>query len=106
MFKLPHSLNVSQAEIFKALAHPTRLRILLLLREGELCVCEIVPALEMEQSNVSRHLAILKKEGILRSRKEGLKVIYSVNDSRIYDILDLSAKIMNAYWQAKVQPGG
>ena len=98
-------MHASQADIFKALAHPTRLRILHQLRGGERCVCEIVPALDMEQSNVSRHLAILKKEGILNSRKEGLKVIYEVNDPRVYDILDLCTEILNTYWQTKIQTG-
>jgi ArsR family transcriptional regulator len=69
-------VHVFQSEIFKALAHPTRVQILQLLRNGEKCVCEIVPALKMEQPNVSRHLYVLKKEGILSCRKEGLKVIY------------------------------
>ncbi len=98
-------IHVSQADIFKSLAHPTRLRILNLLREGERCVCEIMPPLEMEQSNVSRHLAILKKEGILSSRKEGLKVIYEVNDPKVFDILDLCSEILNSYWQTKIQTG-
>ncbi|HED23544.1 MAG TPA: ArsR family transcriptional regulator [Firmicutes bacterium] len=83
-----------QAEICKAIAHPTRIHILQLLRDGERCVCEIFPAMEMEQPNVSRHLAILKKAGIISSRKEGLKVIYRVNDKRIFELLDLITAIL------------
>ena len=93
----------SQADIFKALAHPTRLQILNLLRLEERCVCEIFPALEMEQSNISRHLAILKKEGILSMRKEGLNVYYRVNDPRIFEVLDLCADILKSYWQNKIK---
>ncbi len=94
-------LAVYQAELFKALAHPARLQILALLRGGERCVCEIFPALEMEQSGVSRHLAILKKEGLLEARKEGLKVIYRVKDRRVYQLLDLNAAILKDFWHGK-----
>ncbi|RQD78047.1 MAG: ArsR family transcriptional regulator, partial [Candidatus Syntrophonatronum acetioxidans] len=54
-----------KADYFKALSHPTRIKILELLREGELCVCDILEELKLEQSNVSQHLAILRKQGIL-----------------------------------------
>lgn len=94
-------LKETQADFFKALGHPTRLQIIELLREGEKCVCEIVPALQLEQSNVSRHLAILKKEGILVSEKRGLKVIYSCRNADIFKLLDLSKKIFSLYWQEK-----
>ncbi len=98
-------LHNSRSDIFKALAHPTRLRILDLLRNGELCVCEIFPALDMEQSNISRHLSILKKEGILSMRKKGLNVYYRVNDPRVYEIIKLCSEILNSYWQTKVKTG-
>lgn len=92
-----------QADFMKALAHPTRLQILELLRSGERCVCEIFPALEMEQSSVSRHLAVLRREGILQSRKDGLKVIYSSVDPRIYDIVDLCAETTRQIWREKAE---
>ena len=88
------SLFAMQAGLCKAIAHPTRIEILNLLRDGERCVCEIYPALDIEQPNVSRHLAVLKNEGILSSRKEGLKVIYRVSDERIYELLDLVTLIL------------
>jgi len=90
-----------QADIFKTLAHPMRLHILELLREGERCVCEIVPALGTEQPNVSRHLALLTKEGILSRRKEGLKVFYRVNDSRLYQLLDISKEMLKMHWESR-----
>jgi len=62
--------------IFKALADETRLRILLLLLDGELCVCELIAALELPQSTVSRHLAYLKKTGWVRDRKQGVWMYY------------------------------
>ncbi len=89
------------ADYFKALGHPTRLQIVELLREGEKCVCEIIPALQMEQSNISRHLAILKKEGILSSEKRGLKVIYACKNKDVYRMIDLSKAILSAYWNER-----
>jgi len=78
-----------QAEYFKSLSHPLRIRIVHYLKEGERCVCKIVPYLKEEQSNVSRHLAALKRAGILSSRKEGVSVYYRVQDENVYEILDL-----------------
>lgn len=66
----------NEAGIFKALADETRLRILLLLHDGELCVCEIIAALELPQSTVSRHLAYLKRTGWVRDRKQGVWMYY------------------------------
>ncbi|MBC8019527.1 MAG: winged helix-turn-helix transcriptional regulator [Verrucomicrobia bacterium] len=68
--------------IFKALADETRLRILaLLLMEKELCVCDIIAALELPQSTVSRHLAYLRKAGLVNDRRCGLWMYYSIVDS-------------------------
>ncbi|MBI2354568.1 MAG: metalloregulator ArsR/SmtB family transcription factor [Deltaproteobacteria bacterium] len=65
--------------IFKALADETRLRILaLLLQEGELCVCDIIAAIQLPQSTVSRHLAYLRKTGMVNDRRCGLWMYYSV----------------------------
>ncbi|AOY77612.1 ArsR/SmtB family transcription factor [Clostridium formicaceticum] len=76
------------ASLLKSLSHPTRLEILELLKDkNELCVCEIYEKLDLEQSNVSQHLKILKDQGILSSRKEGLMVFYRVNYLEIYEIL-------------------
>ncbi|MDD4587711.1 MAG: metalloregulator ArsR/SmtB family transcription factor [Heliobacteriaceae bacterium] len=70
-------------DIFKALAEESRLRILSLLLEGELCVCEIEACLRMTQSNASRHLAALKKCGILESYKNAQWTYYKMNDAFI-----------------------
>ncbi len=100
---MAQSLHTAQADFFKALSHPARVQILELLRSGERCVCEIVPALNMEQSNVSRHLAVLKKEGLLGSRKEGLKVIYWSSDPQVYKIIDMCIETIRRIWQAKAE---
>jgi len=65
-------------KIFKALADPTRLRIMLLLRRRDLCVCELMYVLEMEQSRVSHHMRVLRDSGIAEDIREGRWVIYRV----------------------------
>ncbi|BAT72520.1 ArsR family transcriptional regulator [Thermosulfidibacter takaii ABI70S6] len=79
------------AEYLKALAHPTRLRILeFLLREKETCVKSLWEELGLQQSNVSQHLAMMKQRGIIDSRKDGVKTCYWIADSlapKIYQML-------------------
>ena len=67
-----------KAEIIKALAHPLRLAIVDFLKDGEQCVCDITEHVGAERSNVSRHLAVMVKAGVLRCRKEGLMMLYSL----------------------------
>jgi ArsR family transcriptional regulator len=68
-----------QAEVLKALAHPLRLAIIQFLAEEEKCVCDVVEYTGTSQSNISRHLSIMKRAGILSDRKEGLSVYYRLN---------------------------
>ncbi len=77
-----------KAEILKALAQPTRLKILELIRNGEKCICEIVPAINGEQSNISRHISLMQKSHLVTTRKDGVKVMVKVKDPKIFDILD------------------
>ncbi len=87
-----HSKRGSQirfkAKIFDALSDPDRLEIIEFLREGEKCVCEIVPHLNLIQPVVSRHLKILKDCGLLKFRKDGTRRLYSIADPRIFEITD------------------
>jgi ArsR family transcriptional regulator len=85
-----------QAEILKAIAQDTRLTILELLRDGERCVCEIFPAINQEQSNVSRHLNMMQRAGILTRRKDGLRIFYAVKHPEVLAIIDLAAAIMKS----------
>ncbi|MFQ5453385.1 MAG: ArsR/SmtB family transcription factor [Candidatus Zixiibacteriota bacterium] len=68
-------------KIFKALSEPIRLRIIALLAEGELCVCDLTEALELPQSTVSRHMAYLKAVGFVRDRRNGKWVYYKLKIS-------------------------
>jgi ArsR family transcriptional regulator, arsenate/arsenite/antimonite-responsive transcriptional repressor len=70
-----HSL-VDSVALLKAFADPSRLRLLNLLRGGEVCVCHLHEALELPQPTVSRHLAYLRKRGLVVGRKEGLWIHY------------------------------
>ncbi len=74
-----------QAEVAKAIAHPLRIAILDFLKDGEKCVCDIAKDIGSEQSNVSRHLSVMVKAGVLDCHKEGLKVIYRLKCSCILD---------------------
>ncbi len=85
-----------KAEILKALAQPTRLKILELLRNGEKCICEIVPALNGEQSNISRHISLMQKSNLVITRKDGVRVMVKVKDTKIFDILDKVSAILKS----------
>ena len=66
-------------KVFKALSDETRIRLLKLLFERELCVCELMQALDMTQSRVSRNLGILKEAGLVKDRRDGLWAFYSLD---------------------------
>ena len=92
-----------KARIFYALSDPVRIEILEFIRDGEKCVCEIVPHLNLIQPVVSRHLKILKDSGLVVDRKDGNKRLYSATFPEIYKVIDdvtpelvssLSKKIM------------
>ena len=72
------------ATIFKALSDVTRLRIIKLLEQGELCVCDITAALDMVQPKVSFHLNALKEAGLIRDRKQGRWIHYSLDTSDMF----------------------
>ncbi len=77
------------AEFFKGLAHPTRLQILDLLREGEMCVCHIEALLNKRQAYISQQLMTLREAGLVDSRRDGLQVYYRLTDPQIRDLLNL-----------------
>lgn len=76
-----------KSEIIQAAAHPIRLAIIEYLADGEQCVCDIVDHVEAQRSNVSRHLAVMLKAGVVESRKDGLKVMYSLKTPCIVKFL-------------------
>jgi len=91
------SLRRFKAGIFQALAHPTRIAIVELLRdEGEVSVSSIHERLGLEQANASQHLAVLRSKRIVMGRKDGNQVFYSLRDPILGRVLDL----MRQYFQA------
>jgi DNA-binding transcriptional ArsR family regulator len=84
-----------EAEIFKAMADPCRLKILMLLREGELCVCEIMIGLERPQSTTSYQLSILKDAGLIKERKDGRWSRYRLSEGAVIEMLNLAKLMMD-----------
>jgi DNA-binding transcriptional ArsR family regulator len=84
---MSHRYLEKKAEILKAIAQPTRLKILELLQDGERCVCDIYTALGQEQPTISKHLSFMKRAGILDSRKEGLRITYWIKAPEVLEIL-------------------
>lgn len=87
--------NLSQTvEFLKIISDENRLRILCLLRKEEKCVCEIWQYLDLAQNLTSHHLKVLKDFGLVSSRREGLKVIYSINKKVVKRFLKLLNKFL------------
>ena len=88
-------LSQFTAEFFKALSHPLRIKILDVLRAGEVGVNELSARLKVEQSTLSQQLAVLRKSNIVTGRKEGQNVYYSIRDAEIFHLLDDARGIFN-----------
>ena len=87
--------HVFEAEFFKTLAHPARLEILDHIRNGEKNVSELQELLGADQSTVSQQLARLRRSNIIRGRRQGTAIFYTVRDPMIFDLLDVARHIFN-----------
>lgn len=76
------------AELFKVFGDSTRMKILFVLFEAEVCVCDLAEALHMTQSAISHQLKILKQNKLVKSRREGKSVFYSLSDAHVRTIID------------------
>jgi ArsR family transcriptional regulator len=95
---VPDSLRRFKAGVFQALAHPTRIAIVELLRdEGEVPVGKIYERLGLEQANASQHLAVLRSKNIVAGRKDGNQVFYSLRDPILGQVLDLLRQYFEAH---------
>lgn len=92
------SVPVSEvkAELFKALAHPARIRVLEVLSEGEHSVGDMQPLVGIESSHLSQQLGILRRAGLVTSRKEGASVIYSLADPALAELLAVAKRLLIA----------
>ncbi len=86
----------ARADIMKALGHPVRVLIVEALHRGERCVCELNELADIDQSNISRHLAMLKKAGIVADRREGMKVFYRLLTPCILQAFDCAVEVVRA----------
>lgn len=75
--------------VIKALAHPARISILKLLKNGECCVCHLETYINMRQSYISQHLAVLKKAGLIKDRKDGWNVMYRLKNDDIFNAISI-----------------
>ena len=78
----------AQADLLKTIAHPTRLAILDILRDGEQCVCHMEAVLGLRQASISQQLMVLRRARVVRIRREGLNIFYRVAKPEVLPILD------------------
>ena len=93
---MPNKLRAYKASVFQALAHPTRIAIVEMLRDGELPAGAMQERLGIEQANLSQHLAILRSRQIVLNRKEGNQVFYSLRNKMLVDVLDIMRRFCQA----------
>jgi ArsR family transcriptional regulator len=93
------ALRRFKAEVFRVLAHPTRIHIVECLRDAELSVSGILEHVAVEPANLSQHLAVLRSKGLVTTRKEGNQVFYSLRDPLLIQVLDT----MRRYFQAHLE---
>ena len=90
-------LRQFKAEFFKALAHPMRIRILELLRQGPLSVGQLQEAVGAPSSSISQQLAVLRSRNIVATERRGTTVIYHVRDMDLFELLDVTRRIFNGH---------
>ena len=83
-----NDLYKAQSNIFKILAHPVRLSILEILRDGEQCVCHMEAMLGLRQAYISQHLMVLREAGVLADRRDGWNMYYRVVRPEVFAVLD------------------
>lgn len=86
----------ARADILKALAHPVRVLIVSCLTNGDRCVCDLNKLANIAQSNISRHLAVLKKAGIVTDKREGMKVFYHLQTPCILRAFECAVDVVRA----------
>ena len=92
--ELDRPLSEVKAELFKALANPARIRALEVLVEGERTVGEMQPLVGIESSHLSQQLAVLRRAGVVATRKEGTSVVYSISDPAVVQLLAVARRFL------------
>lgn len=86
-----------KAEFFRTLGHPARVRVLELLKGGEMTVGDLQAELGIDSSGASQHLSAMRRQGILEARKEGTSVYYRVRDPRIFQLLESARQVIGSH---------
>jgi ArsR family transcriptional regulator len=84
---------MNEVEVFKALADPTRLKILNCIRCKEKCICDVIPYAAKSQPNVSVHIKVLKQAGLINEDKNRTRIMLSIEDKNVFKLVDLAQKI-------------
>jgi ArsR family transcriptional regulator len=92
-----------KADFFKTLGHPVRIRILELLSERDQAVGEILPEVNVEAANLSQHLAVLRRSGLVTSRKNGATVVYALTSPQVADLLRVARRILTEVLDVRVE---
>ncbi|HUT00559.1 MAG TPA: metalloregulator ArsR/SmtB family transcription factor [Candidatus Thermoplasmatota archaeon] len=79
---------MNEVDVFKALADPTRLKILECIKDGEKCICEVIPYTGKSQPNVSQHLKVLKIAGLVDERRDGTRILLKASNKKIFDVIN------------------
>jgi ArsR family transcriptional regulator len=90
-------LRLFKANIFQALAHPTRIAVVEALRDGEVSAGALLATVQVEQANLSQHLAVLRAKQVVVSRKDGNQVHYTLRDPVLVEVLDLLKQYFNSH---------
>ncbi|XUL85350.1 ArsR/SmtB family transcription factor [Streptomyces galilaeus] len=88
-------LYQAKAEFFRMLGHPVRIRVLELLQDGPMPVRELLAAIEVEPSSLSQQLAVLRRSGIVTSRREGSTVVYALASGDVADLMQVARRILS-----------
>jgi len=95
--EMPESIHRIKAEFFRTLGHPVRVRILELLRDGEMKVGDLQAELDIDSSGASQHLSAMRRQGILEARRQGTSVYYSVRDPRIFQLMEAARQVIGSH---------
>jgi ArsR family transcriptional regulator len=94
LFDVVEELQQKAARVLRVLGDPNRIKIVGLLRDGEMCQCDIIPLIGQSQPTVSRHLSLLEENSVLISRKDGVKMLYQISDPKVLEIINHATSLI------------